>query len=194
SEVTVIYNKQMGKIESMKPSDVIGNKILDVFTFHENDHSTLRETLKSGKASKNIRQTYFNNKGQEITTINNTFLLKLKGKTTMAIEIAKDITQLEHVIKENVIKKKNKYYSFEQIIGTSPNFMSVVDEAKRSTRTTSSVLIVGETGTGKELFAQSIHNGSSRSEGPFIAQNCAAIPESLMESILFGTKKGAFTD
>src|SRR5699024_5474281 len=121
SEVTVIYNKQMGKIESMKPSDVIGNKILDVFTFHENDHSTLRETLKSGKASKNIRQKYFNNKGQEITTINNTFLLKLKGKTTMAIEIAKDITQLEHVIKENVIKKKNQYYSFDQIIGTSPN-------------------------------------------------------------------------
>ena len=54
-------------------------------------------------------------------------------------------------------------------------------------------MIVGETGTGKELFAQSIHNGSNRSTHPFISQNCAALPDSLIEGILFGTKKGAFT-
>ncbi|PJN86199.1 sigma 54-interacting transcriptional regulator, partial [Bacillus velezensis] len=63
----------------------------------------------------------------------------------------------------------------------------------RATRTSSSVLLAGETGTGKELFAQSIHNGSQRSGAPFISQTCAALPDSLVESILFGTKKGAFT-
>src|SRR5699024_3571612 len=73
------------------------------------------------------------------------------------------------------------------------SFQTVIEEAKMATRTTSSVLIVGETGTGKELFAQSIHNGSNRSIAPFISQNCAAIPDSLMEGLLFGTKKGAFT-
>ena len=86
------------------------------------------------------------------------------------------------------------YYAKKvRIIGQSEAIKSVIEEAKRATRTASSVLIVGETGTGKELFAQSIHNGSSRSHAPFLAQNCAAIPESLIESVLFGTKKGAFT-
>lgn len=69
----------------------------------------------------------------------------------------------------------------------------MIEHAKRATRTSSYVLIVGETGTGKELFAQSIHNGSSRSSGPFITQNCAALPDNLIESLLFGTQKGAFT-
>lgn len=191
---TIFYNEEMAKMESMQREDVLDKRVSEVFTFHENQHSTLLNTLKTGDAKNNIRQTYFNNKGEAITTINDTFPIIKDGRITEAVEIAKDITQLEHVITENVLKKKNKHYSFEQLTGTSVNFLNVIDEAKRATRTTSSVLIVGETGTGKELFAQSIHNGSHRSSGPFIAQNCAAIPENLMESILFGTKKGAFTD
>ncbi|MGM0879364.1 MAG: sigma 54-interacting transcriptional regulator, partial [Bacillota bacterium] len=67
------------------------------------------------------------------------------------------------------------------------------ESTKRATRTSSYVLIVGETGTGKELFAQSIHNGSNRSSAPFISQNCAALPDNLIEGLLFGTKRGAFT-
>jgi arginine utilization regulatory protein len=69
----------------------------------------------------------------------------------------------------------------------------VIEGAKRAARTSSYVLIVGETGTGKELFAQSIHNASNRFSGPFISQNCAALPDNLIESLLFGTKRGAFT-
>src|SRR5699024_2979053 len=122
------------------------------------------------------------------------FPIQQNGTRTEAVEMAKDITQLEHVITENVLKKQNKRYHFEQIIGANHAFAEVIHQAKLATRTTSSVLIIGETGTGKELFAQSIHNGSMRAAKPFIAQNCAAIPESLMESLLFGTKKGAFTD
>ncbi|WP_174614501.1 sigma-54 interaction domain-containing protein [Virgibacillus ihumii] len=190
---TIIYNKKMMEIESMESADVLGKNVLDVFSFNENQHSTLVHALKTGKVTKDVRQTYFNNKGEEITTINNTFPIVRNGKITEAVEIAKDVTQLEHVIKENVLRKKNSSYTFDQIIGDSPEFTSVIEEAKLGTRTASSVLIVGETGTGKELFAQSIHNGSDRSGASFIAQNCAAIPESLMESLLFGTKKGAFT-
>ncbi|GAA0598826.1 arginine utilization regulatory protein RocR [Virgibacillus siamensis] len=191
---TIIYNKKMMEIESMESNDVLGKNVLDVFSFNENQHSTLVQALKTGKVTKDVRQTYFNNKGKEITTINNTFPIMKDGKITEAVEIAKDVTQLEHVIKKNVLHKKNSSYTFNQIIGESEAFTSVIEEAKLGTRTTSSVLIVGETGTGKELFAQSIHNGSNRSSASFIAQNCAAIPESLMESLLFGTKKGAFTD
>lgn len=191
---TVIYNKKMMEIESMDAADVLGKDVLEMFSFNNNQHSTLVATLTTGKVTKNIKQTYFNNKGKEITTINDTFPIIKDGMITEAVEIAKDVTQLEQVIKENVLRKKNTNFTFKQIIGQSEDFLSVINDAKLATRTTSSVLIVGETGTGKELFAQSIHNGSTRSAAPFIAQNCAAIPENLMESILFGTKKGAFTD
>src|SRR5699024_4594975 len=156
--------------------------------------STLHYTLDTDKATRNVKQTYSNHKGEAITTINDTFPIQQNGTRTEAVEMAKDITQLEHVITENVLKKQNKRYHFEQIIGANHAFAEVIHQAKLATRTTSSVLIIGETGTGKELFAQSIHNGSMRAAKPFIAQNCAAIPESLMESLLFGTKKGAFTD
>src|SRR5699024_2150598 len=190
---TIIYNKKMMEIESMSTEDVLNKNLLDVFKFKENQHSTLDHALKTGKTTKNVKQTYFNIKGKEITTINDSFPVIKNGKINGAVEIAKDVTQLELVIKENVLRKKNTKFTFDQIIGESNSFQTVIEEAKMATRTTSSVLIVGETGTGKELFAQSIHNGSNRSIAPFISQNCAAIPDSLMEGLLFGTKKGAFT-
>jgi arginine utilization regulatory protein len=71
--------------------------------------------------------------------------------------------------------------------------MAVKNQVEKVANADSAVLVVGETGTGKELFVQSIHDISNRSEGPFIAQNCAALPESLLESILFGTTKGSYT-
>ncbi|MEC5423194.1 sigma 54-interacting transcriptional regulator [Virgibacillus sp. C22-A2] len=190
---TIIYNKKMMEIESMEGDDVLDKNLLDVFKFHDKQNSTLVQALKEGKSTKHVKQTYFNNKGKEITTINDSFPILNAGKITGAVEIAKDITQLEHIIKENVLRKQNTKFTFDQIIGESDVIQSVIEESKRATRTSSSVLIVGETGTGKELFAQSIHNGSNRSGASFISQNCAAIPDSLMESLLFGTKKGAFT-
>ncbi|CDQ20765.1 arginine utilization regulatory protein [Halobacillus karajensis] len=190
---TIIYNKKMMEIEAMASEDVLDKNLLDVFMFRESQNSTLVKALKTGKTTKNIKQTYFNNKGKEITTINHSFPIKEEGRITGAIEIAKDVTQLERVMKENMLNKQNGKITFDTIIGRSQLMETVVDEAKRATRTSSSVLVVGETGTGKELFAQSIHNGSNRSRAPFISQNCAAIPDGLMESLLFGTKKGAFT-
>jgi arginine utilization regulatory protein len=190
---TILYNRKMMEIESMDSKDVLYKNPLEVFAFQENQSSTLIEALKFGKTRKNIKQTYFNNKGKEITTINDTFPIIENGKIKGAIEIAKDITHLRQSIKATVLRHQNTRYTFQDIIGESKAIHSVIKEAKRAARTSSSVLIVGETGTGKELFAQSIHNESSRAAKPFISQNCAAIPENLMESLLFGTKKGAFT-
>ena len=82
---------------------------------------------------------------------------------------------------------------FEQLIGNSPALEAVLDGVKRVARTSSTVLIQGETGTGKELIARAIHNISSRCGRPFIKLNCAAIPLDLLESELFGHEKGAFT-
>ena len=192
--LTIVYNKKMAEIEGMDSEDVIGEKIHDIFKFKEETESTLIRALHSGKVTENSKQTYFNSLGQQISTINNTYpIYDTKQKIIGAIEVAKDITNLERIIKDNILNKGDTQYTFDSILGVSENFLEVIEKSKRSTRTSSSILIVGETGTGKELFAQSIHNGSSRSKHPFISQNCAALPDSLIEGILFGTKKGAFT-
>ncbi len=96
---------------------------------------------------------------------------------------------------ENVLLKREigKTYDFSSIIGDSPALHSIIEEAKKIADTKSNVLILGETGTGKELFARVIHNNSSRKEMPFIPINCSVIPENLLESELFGHVKGAFT-
>ncbi|MGH0430326.1 AAA family ATPase [Bacillus mycoides] len=190
---TIIYNRKMMEIESMDRLDVLYKSPLDVFAFEENKNSTLIEALKLGKTNKNIKQTYFNNKGQEITTINDTFPIIENGKIKGAIEISKEISHLKQPIRMNTSRKQNTKFTFDHIIGDSGAIQSIIAEGKRVVRTSSSILIVGETGTGKELFAQSIHNESQRSTKPFISQNCAAIPDTLMESLLFGTNRGAFT-
>lgn len=84
-------------------------------------------------------------------------------------------------------------YHFGDILGESPAIRLAIHQARRFARVDSNLLLMGETGTGKELFAQSIHNESERANGPFVAVNCAAIPENLMESELFGYEPGAFT-
>src|ERR1700747_3303891 len=82
---------------------------------------------------------------------------------------------------------------FEQLIGNSPALEAVLEQVERVAPTDSTVLIQGETGTGKELIARAIHNISSRCGRPFVKLNCAAIPFDLLESELFGHEKGAFT-
>jgi len=84
-------------------------------------------------------------------------------------------------------------YTFDDVVHQSQNTKKVIQLARDYARTDSTVLIIGESGTGKELFAQGIHNASQRKEGPFVAVNCAAFPESILESELFGYVDGAFT-
>ena len=104
------------------------------------------------------------------------------------------IQQLETAIRKNLNKNGlEARYHFKDIIYRSKKFEQLISLAKRYAAASSNVLITGETGTGKELLAQSIHNESARSKGPFVAVNCAAIPEQLLESELFGYEEGSFT-
>ncbi|MDP4084875.1 MAG: sigma 54-interacting transcriptional regulator [Bacillota bacterium] len=190
---TIIYNKKMTQIESMDCHDVMNKNLLDVFMFKDGQASTLVKALQGGKATCNVKQTYFNNKGNEITTINNTIPIYYENTISGAVEIAKDVTKLEKLMKGNLKQKGTTKYTFDSIIGKSTAIKEVIEVAKRAARTSSYILIVGETGTGKELFSQSIHHASNRLSAPFISQNCAALPDNLIEGLLFGTKRGAFT-
>jgi arginine utilization regulatory protein len=190
---TIIYNQKMMEIEGMEVDDVLDKNLLEVFQFEKDEESTLLKVLTTGESRLNVKQTYFNIKGHEITTINDTFPIIIENNIIGAMEIARDVTKLEKLIRENRFKKEDTLYTFDNIMGNYPVFKEAIETSKRATRTTSSVLIIGETGTGKELFAQSIHNDSPRSTNPFVSQNCAALPDTLIEGILFGTKKGAFT-
>ncbi|MBN6889422.1 sigma-54-dependent Fis family transcriptional regulator [Cytobacillus horneckiae] len=190
---TVIYNRKMAEIEDMKVEEVLDKSLREVFSFEHNEDSRLLEAVQKGIKIENAKQTYYNNQGQEITTINHTIPIVHNRARIGAMEIARDVTRLEKLIRENRHHREDARYTFDSIIGRSRQIADVIEASKRATRTSSSVLIIGDTGTGKELFAQSIHNGSDRAIRPFISQNCAAIPDSLIEGILFGTKKGAFT-
>jgi DNA-binding NtrC family response regulator len=101
------------------------------------------------------------------------------------------------LLKKEVIRLKREVesrYHFHHLIGKSASMQKIYDLIERIRDTSSNVLILGESGTGKELVARAIHYSGARKEGAFIAVNCAAIPDTLLESELFGYKKGAFTD
>jgi transcriptional regulator, propionate catabolism operon regulatory protein len=112
----------------------------------------------------------------------------------LAIDDLDQLQETERRIRKKITQKQLvANYSFDDIIGSSPPIRETIQKAKKFSKSNSSILIHGESGTGKELFAQSIHKESNRSIYPFVAVNCAAIPESLLDSELFGYEEGSFT-
>ncbi|WP_372661692.1 sigma-54 interaction domain-containing protein [Cohnella sp.] len=204
---TVFYNEMMAQIDGLERDLVLGKNIFHLFPSLTDESSTLHLALTHGKRSSESIQTYVNMKGKRITAINSTLPLYEGSEIIGAVEIAKDVTKImdmydeivdlrRHLIETNRRKKSSAgtaTYCFHDLIGSDPTFRQAVSLAKKATRTQSPVMVCGPTGTGKELIAQSIHNASTRRDYPFIALNCAAVPKDLMEGLLFGTNRGAFT-
>lgn len=166
-------------------------------------HSRLPEIVRTGQAQ---FSEYWKVRDREFMIIRAPIkkegrIIGALGKTLfkdmgLARVFAKKLSQLENDLKfykEELQKIHRATYTFEDIIGRGSKIMATLRLAQRAARTTSNVLLMGESGTGKELFAHAIHNGSTRCHGPFIKVNCAAIPEQLLESELFGYAEGAFT-
>src|SRR5699024_4339746 len=206
---TLKYNQAMADLEGLEIKQVIGKNIFELFPDLDQESSTLFKATKNGQFIIDNIQTYNNFKGKSITTIGSTIPLYIKKDIVGALEIANNLTNLKE-LSDQIIELQNeltvsknkkpskdinerKYY-IDNIIGNSEKLNRCKSIVRMASTTSSNVLIYGETGTGKEMFAQSIHNEGIRKDYPFIAQNCAAIPESLLEGILFGTDKGGFTD
>ncbi|WP_035290861.1 sigma-54-dependent Fis family transcriptional regulator [Clostridium sp. KNHs214] len=195
---TVYYNDVMASIEGLKKEEVLGKKVDEYLKDVNEDSSTIMKCIKSGKKVKDIIQRYSSNRGKKITTINTTIPVTEDNKLIGAIEIAQDMTQFKEVNEklcklQSVLKNNQDHYVFSDIVGKSIAMDNAINKAMKASLSNSSVLIYGETGCGKEVFAQSIHYNGIRSNAPFIPINCAAIPSTLLEGMLFGTTKGSFT-
>ncbi len=105
------------------------------------------------------------------------------------VEINKEL----ELYKNELAKINRTKYDLEEIYGTSKEINEAKEKVKKIAKVNSNVVVIGESGVGKELFAHSIHNESQRADGPFVTLNCSAIPENLFESELFGYEEGAFT-
>lgn len=195
---TIYYNEAMSRIEGLEPDKVIGKRVTEVLKGMKEDSSTLMNAIKHNSEYKDIIQKYNGYYGKEVTTINTSIPIKYKDNVVGAVEISKDMTRLKELSEkicklENINREKKEHYRFKDIITKDQAMEKEINKGLKASLSNSSVLIYGETGCGKELFAQSIHYNGIRNGKPFIAINCAAIPNELLEGLLFGTVKGSFT-
>jgi arginine utilization regulatory protein len=195
---TIYYNDSMAIMEGQMKEEVIGKKIGDYLNDLEEDSSTLMNALKKKEKFVDVIQQYSNKFKKNITAVNTTIPVIINDKAVAAIEISKDMTKFkelnEKICKLEAIKSsKSRNYCFKDIIGNSFGIRKAINKAMRASLSNSSVLIFGETGSGKEIFAQSIHYNGVRKDKAFIPVNCAAIPSALLEGMFFGTVKGSFT-
>lgn len=175
------------------------NRVQNYVNTHGGKITTINSTIPIIESSDSIFETAWNDVNTASMAVSSA-----EGKLVGAIELAKNITKekelsekLQYLQQELAFldndETSGKGYTFQSLIGSDELFHKTVESARKAAKSSSTVLIYGETGTGKELFAQSIHNSSNRKDKALIAQNCAALPETLLEGILFGTMKGSFT-
>ncbi|MEL7648729.1 MAG: sigma 54-interacting transcriptional regulator [Sedimentibacter sp.] len=150
----------------------------------------IKKLVKENKQFSNIEIT-INRDGNEFHALISGKTVQLGGKSAGSILTFKKMDDIYRVINE--ISLSHVSTSFDDIVGNSQEIVQVKEKAKMVANSNSTILILGESGTGKELFARAIHESSNRRNKPFIAFNCAAIPENLIESELFGYEEGAFT-
>lgn len=177
-----------------------GKSILQVYPNLIRKSSGLIESLKEKTQFLYRKDEYVNYKGEEFINVNSSYPIFSNKKIQGTINIiyfhyGEENIKFKKEKKTRLFTEKNKggMYDFIDIVGTSKEILTQKNKAYKASLSSSPVLIYGETGVGKELFVQAIHNGSKRKKGPFIAENCAAIPENLFESTMFGTVKGSFT-
>ena len=185
------FNRAAEEITGIQREKAIGKYCRDVLRADvcETD-CTLRQTMETGRPIMNKAVHIIDANGnRRAITISTALLKDSKGKVIGGVETFRDMSTIEQLRKE--IEGR---YSCEDIISQSHKMQNLFAVLPNIAESNTTVLIEGESGTGKELFARAIHNLSFRKDKPFVAVNCGALPDTLLESELFGYKAGAFTD
>ncbi len=202
----IYYNQALAKIEGLDGTRVVGRYLTDVYQVMPEKSEHLAAT-KSGRQFQEVAKHYFTADGRQVSLVASTYPVRREGRILGAFSVCRDVTRLKELLGESLRLQKELWagdrgraapgngtrYTFADLVHASPVMQNLLRQAEKAARTDCPVLVYGETGTGKEVLVQSLHNASARREQPFVGINCAAIPDALLESLLFGTVKGAFT-
>ena len=185
------FNAAAERITGVRRQEAIGRSCSDVFRASICEQAcALKRTFTTGTPIVNVTAQITSAAGEQIPVRISTALLKdVNGAVTGGVETFQDLSHVEQLRKE-----LDSRYTFEDIVGRSPAMRELFEILPQIAESSSTVLIEGASGTGKELFARAIHSLSRRKKKRFVAVNCAALPDALLESELFGYKAGAFTD
>lgn len=207
----VVYaNPAAEKLEHVPLREMIGRNLTKIYSYSDYENGfkpPALDVLETGISRLNENCEYYSANGEIVNSIVSNYYYQGKDKENPCIcSVSENITDMkERLIKyggvenkktvrlQKKLMKNGTSFIFDDIIGESPVIKNAIEMSKRFAVKKMPILLYGETGTGKEMFAQSIHNASSAMHYDFVPVNCAAIPENLLESILFGTVKGAFT-
>lgn len=185
------FNRAAERITGISRKAAIGQRCCEVFrsSMCAADACALKRTLKTGKPIIGRSGYIINAKGERIPISVSTAVLQDKnGKVIGGAETFRDLSEIEALRKELQDKAPDS-----EMLSRNPLMQRIFSSLSAIAISPSTVLILGETGTGKEVLARAIHHASAHSTGPFVAINCGALPDSLLESELFGYKAGAFT-
>lgn len=196
----LFYNETQAAIDDLRPGNVIGKRVADIYQLDWHD-SMLFRCMQANAPIIGRLLFYRTCQGKLANTIHSVFPLHVKKVLVGAICFVKNYNILEKVLAGFSTLSPNTppelangtRYQFTDIVGADKSFLHALTMARLAAESSSPVMLFGETGSGKEMFTQSIHNYSSRKDNPFVGINCAAIPDTLLEGLLFGTVKGAFT-
>ena len=170
--------------------DVIGQNLYEMYPNLTEENSTHARVMKTGKPVINENQLIVERSGKAYVINTSTFLIEDNGRRIGTFDLSSSLTPKS---KNDEKEDRNKLYVLDSIVTENEAMLSIKSKILKVSRNDSPVMVIGESGTGKELIVEAIHSMGSRRENPFISVNCAAIPDALMESTLFGTVKGSFT-
>lgn len=202
------FNRASKQLLDIPPQDSAeGQHLLDIFQVDETFSTTLT-ALRTRMPVHGRFDCYKSTAGKDLATVNSSYpVLRGDGSLMGTITLERDLSMVRRQLPDlqsaqrvltghlsaALLGEKTTRYTLDDLVGSSPQLREAVRTARQMAPGNANILIQGETGTGKELFAQGIHALSSRRKEKFVAVNCAAFPESLIEGMLFGTVKGAFT-